>query len=541
MMERQSLRPQMAPEAALGLCCLFFTIFCNTAYWSALLEGRSMQGKDLLFVVAHGLTLSALFYLVFAWITPRAWLKPVMTIVFLVTATAVFYIQQYRVYLDPSMLRNVLQTDTKEATELITPALLRALLLYGIVPSALLWSIRLTPASSTLRAFGRRALSMVLALLILLGTLLAYFADLSSFHRNNKATRHLITPANYVYSLARVLSSGAARPAAAKLPVGEDAKARIAWDQRDKPPLLVFVLGETARAASFQLNGYPRETNPQLAKRDIVNFSQVHSCGTATATSLPCMFSHLSRKDYSDDEGSRFESILHVLARAGMRVVWRDNQSGCKGVCNGLEVQDMTSLTVPGVCEKGRCFDEILLHDFEHITASKKPSVVVMHQLGSHGPSYFARYPQAFARFTPECKEADLRLCSKESIANAYDNTILYADHLLASLIDRLSKETAFNTALIYVSDHGESLGENGLYLHGLPYAIAPQVQKHVPMVMWMSPGFRSSFGLNQDCLKSKSALPYSHDNLFHSLLGLLSIDTTVYDASLDMFKPCTQ
>jgi lipid A ethanolaminephosphotransferase len=500
-----------------------------------------MEWKDILFVAVHGLSLSSLFYLVFAWLTPRSWLKPVMTLFLLVTASAVYYMQQYRVYLDPSMLRNVLQTDTKEATELITPALLRALLVYGMVPAMLLWTIRLTPARSAWRAFGRRAISIVVACVVLLGTLLAYYADLSSFHRNNKAARHLITPANYVYSLARVLSSSAARPSTVKLALGEDAKAKVPWEKRNKPPLVVFVLGETARAASFQLNGYPRETNPQLAKRDILNFSQVMSCGTATATSLPCMFSHLGRKNYSDDEGSRFETILHVLARSGMRVIWRDNQSGCKGVCNGMAVHDMSALKVPGLCESGRCFDEILLHDFASITATKKPSIVVMHQLGSHGPSYFARYPQAFARFTPECKQADLRLCSKETIANAYDNTILYADHLLASIIDRLNQETEFNTALIYVSDHGESLGENGLYLHGLPYAIAPQVQKHVPMVMWMSPGFKSSFGIDQECLKSKSSLPYSHDNLFHSLLGLLSIESKVYDGALDIFKPCTK
>jgi lipid A ethanolaminephosphotransferase len=267
----------------------------------------------------------------------------------------------------------------------------------------------------------------------------------------------------------------------------------------------------------------------------------VQSCGTATATSLPCMFSHFGRKEFSDDEGSRYESVLHVLARAGMRVVWRDNQSGCKGVCEGLEVQDLSALKVPPLCDNGRCFDEILLHEFDKITASGKPTVVVMHQLGSHGPSYFARYPKSFARFQPECKEADLRLCSKEAITNAYDNTILYTDHLLASVIKRLQNEEKYASALIYLSDHGESLGENGLYLHGLPYAIAPQVQKHVPMVMWLSAAFRADSGIDQNCLKAQAASNFSHDNLFHSLLGLLSVDTKVYDSSLDIFKPCTR
>jgi lipid A ethanolaminephosphotransferase len=541
MTERRFFRPQLTAEFALWLCCLFFAVFCNQAYWSALLDGRQAHWKDMVFVLVHGAGLSALFFLVLAVLTPRSWLKPVMTLFFLVTAAAVYYIERYHVYLDSSMVRNVLQTDPKEAGELITIGLLGKMTLYGGIPAALLWLVRLQPAASTAKAIARRLLHLVVAVSIFASSLLIYFADLSSFHRNHREARFLLTPANYVYSLARVVSAGGAMVNAAKIPIGTDASARQPWSSAAKPPLVVLVLGETARAANFQLNGYARPTNPKLSTLDIVNYPNVQSCGTATATSLPCMFSHFGRKAFSDDEGSRFESVLHVLARAGMRVIWRDNQSGCKGVCDGLEVQDVSALKVAPYCEQGRCYDEILLHDFDSLTSSNKPTVVVMHQLGSHGPSYFARYPKHFAKFAPECKEADLRLCNKEAITNAYDNTIVYTDHLLASIIERLRTEKNFATALIYVSDHGESLGENGLFLHGLPYAIAPLVQKHVPMVMWMSQDFRTSAGIDQNCLKARASGSFSHDNLFHSLLGLLAIDTKVYDGGLDIFKPCTR
>jgi lipid A ethanolaminephosphotransferase len=164
----------------------------------------------------------------------------------------------------------------------------------------------------------------------------------------------------------------------------------------------------------------------------------------------------------------------------------------------------------------------------------------VMHLLGSHGPAYFKRYPALFKRFTPACETEDLRHCNAAEIVNAYDNSLLYTDFVLGKVIDFLDRaQKTHDTAMLYVSDHGESLGENGLYLHGMPYAIAPDVQKNVPFVMWLSPAFRRDFGIRQDCMRSHSSQPASHDSLFHSLLGVLDVQTKAYEAQLDLFAGC--
>jgi lipid A ethanolaminephosphotransferase len=166
--------------------------------------------------------------------------------------------------------------------------------------------------------------------------------------------------------------------------------------------------------------------------------------------------------------------------------------------------------------------------------------LVVMHQLGSHGPSYYKRYPPAFRKFLPACESDDLRQCDAKAIVNAYDNTILYTDFFLGKVIDFLAEaQKSHDTALLYMSDHGESLGEGGLYLHGIPYAIAPQAQTHVPFVLWMSPAFRSDVGVDEACMRARAAQPVSHDDLFHTLLGVFDVRTSVYDPKLDIFAGC--
>jgi len=229
------------------------------------------------------------------------------------------------------------------------------------------------------------------------------------------------------------------------------------------------------------------------------------------------------------------------LQHAGLKVVWRDNQSGCKGVCDGLEVQRPDPAASPGLCDGDRCLDEALLQGAEGLLRDTHGNLVlVLHQLGNHGPAYYKRYPAEFRRFTPTCDTDDLSSCSREAIANSYDNAVLYTDHVLARTIDMLKAQQAhYDSALLYVSDHGESIGEKGLFLHGMPYAIAPSEQTKVPMVMWLSPGYASSFGLDLACLQTRARQPASHDNVFHTVLGLLDVRTAVRDASMDLSAPC--
>jgi lipid A ethanolaminephosphotransferase len=349
--------------------------------------------------------------------------------------------------------------------------------------------------------------------------------------------RHLITPGNVVASLAGN-AFARAKHSGPKVVVGADATLPPTGR---RPSLFVMVVGETARARNFSLNGYERATNPELGARPVVNFPKATACGTSTEVSLPCMFSPFGRANYDEGKIQSHESVLHVLARAGVQVLWRDNQSGCKGVCDGLAAEQMDAANVPGLCAGGQCFDEVLLHGMDKVVRDGKGNMlVVMHQLGSHGPSYYRRYPPEFKRFTPACENDDLRQCSTEQIVNAYDNTILYTDHVLGKVIDFLqAAQATHDTAMLYVSDHGESLGEGGLYLHGVPFAIAPEVQTHVPFVLWTSPAWRAAHGVDEACMKAVAAQPVSHDWLFHSLLGAFEVRTQAYDRSLDVFGNC--
>jgi lipid A ethanolaminephosphotransferase len=374
---------------------------------------------------------------------------------------------------------------------------------------------------------------------VMVVALLPVFADFASLMRNQREIRHLLNPGNAIAASIAEVWGGRARPAQL-LAVGPDAHMAATWQQRRRT-LFVLVVGETARAQNFGLDGYARQTTPELARRDVVNFPRATSCGTSTEVSLPCMFSPYGRRSYDEDLILSHESLLHVLQRAGIDVLWRDNQSGCKGVCAGLKVQEMARVLAPELCPGGTCLDEALLEGLEQVAVDAKGNLfVVLHQLGSHGPAYFKRYPPAFRHFTPACEQEELRRCSQAEIVNAYDNSVLYTDYVLGRLIDLLqAQEQRLDTAMLYVSDHGESLGESGLYLHGVPYPIAPDVQKHVPMVAWVSPSFARSTGLDLGCLRKRAAEPVSHDNLFHSVLGALDIQTQAYERGLDIFAPC--
>lgn len=161
--------------------------------------------------------------------------------------------------------------------------------------------------------------------------------------------------------------------------------------------------------------------------------------------------------------------------------------------------------------------------------------VIVLHQMGNHGPAYYKRYPQSFEKFTPICGTNRFEDCSKEEISNTYDNALLYTDYFLSQTIQFLKQnDQEFETAMIYMSDHGESLGEKGVYLHGMPYFIAPEAQKKVPAVIWL--GEQSKKKIDFTAMQKKSKNNYSHDYLFHSLLSFLDINTAIYDKSLNLF-----
>jgi lipid A ethanolaminephosphotransferase len=532
--------PPVSTELLIVTASLFFSIFSNSPFWSAILSGRSWTSAGTwLFGAATFIVLTALHAFILGLLATRRTAKPLLAILLMLTACASYYIQHYKVFLDAGMLRNVFHTDVKEARELLTLPLLLSILLYGALPAYLLSRLEFRERPRRRAVLVRLSFLCGCVAAACTGTVLV-FQDLSSVMRNQKEVRYLMTPANYLVSSVRVLASDTGDVRTARIPVGTDAALAASWAGRSKPALLVVVVGETARAANWGLNGYERQTTPSLANLDVINYPHVTSCGTNTEVSVPCMFSPFGRKQYDENSIRRHESLLHVLDHSGIKTIWRDNQSGCKGVCDGLELQQMDQKRNATLCDGERCLDEILIDDLEaQIAKTQGNLVLILHQLGNHGPAYSRRYPEVFRRFTPTCDTPDLGKCNREQIVNSYDNALLYTDHFLDQIIHRLKTQRSHDAAMIYVSDHGESLGEKGFYLHGLPRAIAPKEQTEVPMLMWLSPGFATSFNLDTQCLKNQAAHPVSHDYLFHSILGILQVTTKVYEPDYDLTAAC--
>ena len=494
--------------------------------------------SDALLFAGLLIAVTALQFAVLALFLTRRTVRPVLAVLFVATAFATFYMDRYSVFINPEMLQNVLHTDWPEARELLTPALGLHLLLYAGLPLLLLSRIQIRPRSLS-RALGMRLITIAAALALTALVIFPQFRTVSSLIRNHREVRDLITPTNYLSSGFRLARSAVAAPAGPRAVIAADARRAPGPVAGRRPKLLVLAIGETVRSANFGLSGYARDTTPELRTLDLVNYPRVQACGTSTEVSLPCMFSAVGRRDYDEARIHREQSLLHVLDRVGFKVRWLDNQSGCKGVCDGLPAERIAGDADPALCDGERCLDAVLLTRLAAVAAEPGDLVVVLHLLGNHGPAYFRRYPDEFRRFTPTCDNAELSACSDVEIVNAYDNAVLYTDHVLTAMVKYLQGLPDRDAALIYVSDHGESLGENGIYLHGLPYAIAPAVQREVPMLMWLSDGLLESTGVDENCLKAGANAAVAHDHLFHSILGLLDVVTTAREPSLDLFAGC--
>lgn len=538
-------RTTLHPFALVAAVALWLALVGNVALWRELFELRLLSGvRGLVFGIASA---AVIFFAIVALLGLFAWrrtLKPAAVLLLLTAGAAAHFMLTYRVVLDVTMVTNVLQTNPGEAADLFGLRLLLTLLVIGVLPAVWVWRAPVRELPWLRRSWQNAAL-VAGALLACVAVLLAAFQPLSSAMRNHRHLRHLVNPLNVVQALGQIAAQPLRRDESVVLPLGEDAKPGPSYAAQSKPPLMVLVVGETARAANFGLNGYARATTPELAKEGVASFTNAWSCGTSTAASLPCMFSHLGRDDF-EGRKNNFETLVDVLQRAGLAVLWVDNQSGCKGICARVPNVATSALKDPALCEGGECFDEIMLKGLDERVAAlpaerrARGVVVVLHQMGSHGPAYSKRTPAAFKRFQPECRSNVLQDCSAEELVNAYDNTIAYTDHFLAQTIRWLkAREDRFEPAMLYVSDHGESLGENNLYLHGLPYAIAPDVQKRVPWITWLSPAVERRRGVDVACLNAKASTRITHDNLFHSVLGLMDVQTSVYRRELDAYTDC--
>ena len=555
--------PNRSPLSLVLAVSAWLAVVGNLPLWQALWRLPDIHGWR---GAVLSLTIAGMvFCLCMALLSCLSWkaiLRPASVVISLVTALSTHYMMSYGIVIDTPMVINVLQTDVGEARDQLSVSVLMSVLL--IVAPVAWWVWRLPVNWPRWPVQWLHNLGVLLA--GVLGTfLLVYlsFQDFSTLMRNQTQLRYLINPLNTAYALAEVVLLPTQVDPVIQ-PLAQDARivplpSREAGGRRhsptaawgSQPPLLIIALGETARSANFSLNGYPRPTNPKLQSLPVLSYRQVTSCGTSTAASLPCMFSHLGREGH-DTRTAEYENLLDVLQRAGYQVLWIDNQSGCKGLCDRIPAVRTSQLSLQSSeCTQGECMDAVLLPVLKERlqTLNAQPSselppkigtVVVLHMMGSHGPAYFKRSRPPHQPFQPTCNSIVLSDCSAQQILNAYDNSLVYTDHVLAELIQWLKEQSSQGpTGLMYVSDHGESLGENNLYLHGMPYSIAPREQTQVPLIAWWSDKFQSVRGIRRECLQQDLDRPLSHDHLFHSVLGLMRVQSQVYRAELDLFRRC--
>jgi lipid A ethanolaminephosphotransferase len=508
----------------------------NLPFWRgslAAVGGASLRGVS--FLVLLAILLIAIHMWLLLLVPGRRLLPLVSAALLILASTVLFYESALHVFFDQVMVRNVFETDAAEARDLLSPLLAGYVLVIGVLPAIVIARVRLVGQTlprrlGVLGAFTLGTVAVVAAFSV------AFPAHLASYLREHKSLRYLVNPLNVVYGAAAyaIGQTETERP----FEYVEGRVVRMAVEPDAKPLLVMLVVGETARAANFELGGYSRPTNPELGRRtDLIYFSDVRSCGTSTATSLPCMFSHLGRDAFDVDRAPTQSNVLDAAVRGGVDVEWRDNNSGCKHVCDRVREVEVRGAE----CPDEHCFDEMMTDGLAGpLDARRSDRLIVMHQAGSHGPAYYERYPRDFARFQPDCRTRELARCERQLIVNAYDNSILYTDHVLAGEIALLETfADRYDTLLLYVSDHGESLGENGVYLHAAPYFVAPDQQTQVPMLVWMSEGYRRRARIDMTCLRARASQPASHDNLYHTLLGSLGVQSDAYQADHDLLAGC--
>jgi len=492
-----------------------------------------------LFALSGGFVLMFAFIIVFTLLSVPYVFKPFMIFLTLSSAFALYGAAKYNAIYDYDMMVNIFETNTSEASSYLSLSLLIFIFFTGILPALLLFFVKIKPAPSLLKGLLSRIVLLMVALFFLAGLYAAYYKSYASVGRNNSYLNKMINPSHFYYTI-KYFKKKYFTKKLDYLMLGKDASLSVA--QNKKPTLMVLVLGETARAQNSFYNGYKRNTNPYTKDLGIIAIQDVDSCGTATAVSVPCMFSSLSREKYKNERANAQDNVLDILSHADVDVLWKDHDGGDKGVAKNVTLIDIPMHDDPVSCQNNSCYDEVLLEGLdEHIESNTKDKLITLHIAGSHGPTYWLRYPKEFAHFKPSCDRSDIDKCTDEELVNVYDNTLVYTDYFLSKTIALLKKyKKTYNVALIYISDHGESLGENGFYLHGSPYFMAPIEQRKVPWYLWMSDEYAQAKGINRTCLENKSKKGnYSHDNFFHTLLGYYGVETKEKNNDLDIVEGC--
>lgn len=509
---------------------LFLLIFANFTFFNKVTDVYPLTGFNILFLGALSIVLLSVMVLLLTIFSSRYTTKPILILFTVISAFSAYFMYTYNVVIDDSMIDNALQTNMNESLDLFSWQLVGFVTFLTVLPSIYIYKqpILVKSFRHTVKSRVITGVASIAVIVIIILTFGSYFA---SFFREHKPLRFYTNPTFPIYNIGKFIGINLFPKTTTYTKLGLDAKI----DPKDKAnrELVIMVVGESARGDHFSLNGYSKETNPRLENEpNAVSFDSAQSCGTSTAVSVPCMFSFLGEKGNDRELANSQDNVLDVLKRAGVHILWRDNNSDSKGVALNVEYQDYKTKATNTMCDT-ECRDKGMLVGLQQYIDSKKNGdiLIVLHQMGNHGPAYAKRYPAEFEKFKPICKTNQLEQCSADEVSNAYDNALLYTDSFLADTIDLLKKNSNFDTKMIYMSDHGESLGENGVYLHGMPKIIAPKAQTHIGMVFWSA-----NKNLNNKMIKiSKDS--YSHFNLPHMLLGSFNVNTELYNKDLDILK----
>lgn len=452
--------------------------------------------------------------------------KLIVPMTLMLNSIGFYFVKNFHILIDKNMITNLIETNINESFEYVNFTFLLYFIILGLLPTLLYFkhiAIIKEQFSVSIRS-KLKHLSINLAVIFIL--FLGVNSLFTSYLRSHREVKHMIFPVNYLAASISKIKRITKKQDLLK--ITDNTSLQNIWKSISNKTVVVLILGETARAQNFSINGYRQATTPFIEKqKNLISFKEFYSCGTSTAESIPCMFSPDNKESFNPESPS--ENLLDVIMKAGFKVTWVENNSGCKGVC------DRTNF----IQTKGYDYEMINLLPKLIEDPMNNKIFIVLHQLGSHGPSYYKRYPKEFGTFHPTCDSDQLYNCSQEEITNTYDNTILVTDKLIADTITILNKYNNINSSLVYVSDHGESLGENNLYLHGIPYWIAPKEQKHIPFIFWSSTNFHEKFKINFQCLFQKKESVLTHDNFFHSILGMLKIKNNYYQGGYDVFKNC--
>ena len=522
------------------LSSIFFTLFYNFSFFKNVINIYGFESFNKIYIISTTILLIALFTLFFSLFASKYTTKAILILTFFISSFTAYFMDSYNVVIDSEMIRNSLQTNFNESLDLFSLKLVAYVFFLAIIPSFIILKTKIT-YNSTKTEIYKKFQTIFLSLTIILIILFSFSKFYTSFFREHKPLRYSVNPIYWIYSVGNFINKTINNGEFVVKEIGLDAKIVDINqpEEKEKPELIIMVVGEASRADRFSLNGYEKETNPLLKNEDLISFPNISSCGTSTAHSVPCMFSIFDRKDYDYKKGVSTQNILDVLNHTeNVKILWRDNNSDSKGVALRVEFEDFKTSKINTKCDDTECRDEGMLVGLDdYISKNKgKDILIVLHQMGNHGPAYFKRYPKKFEKFTPVCKTNQLENCTQEEVSNSYDNAILYTDYFLSEVIKFLKPySNDYEAGMFYMSDHGESLGENGVYLHGMPYFMAPKEQTNVASIFWASEALKED--INMEKLLSYKDKNLSQDNLFHSLLGLFEVQSEVYKKEMDIFN----